>query len=106
MLRIGRQPPHTLLFADDLSDETSEWTGVSRTAEEIMKIREEVTRTVEEIGGKVDVQLKGCIFFTEFTLSDMRSIRRLLIKSPNVLAPKITTTKCLDDSGGEVRGGW
>lgn len=65
-----------------------------------MKIREEVTKTVEEIGGKVDVQLKGCIFFTEFSLSDMRFIRRLLNKSPNVLAPKITATKCVDDSGG------
>lgn len=100
MLRIGRQPPHALLFADDLSDDTSEWTGVSRTADEIMKIREEVTKTVEEIGGKVDVQLKGCIFFTEFSLSDMRFIRRLLNKSPNVLAPKITATKCVDDTGG------
>jgi hypothetical protein len=89
-----------LLFADDLSDETSEWTGVSRTAEEIMKIREEVTKTVEEIGGKVDVQLKGCIFFMEFTLSVMRFIRRQLNKSPNDLAPKITSSKCVDDSGG------
>lgn len=65
-----------------------------------MKIREEVTKTVEEIGGKVDVQLKGCIFLTEFTLSVMRFIRRQLNKSPSVLAPKITTPKCVDDSRG------
>lgn len=85
VLRIGRQPPHALLFANDLSDETSEWTGVPRTAEEIMKIREEITKTIEEIGGKT------CVLFEAYSTDPRTS---LLLRLPPLNVSMTPEVRC------------
>lgn len=53
VFRIGQQPSHADLFSGDLNDESSGWTGTSRTVEQIDALREAVSSTVEEVGGKV-----------------------------------------------------
>jgi len=53
VLRIGRQPPHDALFAGDLTDECPGWSGICRSNDDIEVIRQQVTKTVEEVGGKV-----------------------------------------------------
>jgi hypothetical protein len=53
VFRIGAQPPHNKLFAGELSDDADGWTGVSRTEAELDWLHQEITRTVEEVGGKV-----------------------------------------------------
>lgn len=53
MFRIGAQPPHTLLFLDELNDDADGWIGVERTAEQVATLQQEITATVEEVGGKV-----------------------------------------------------
>ncbi|KDR75898.1 hypothetical protein GALMADRAFT_140480 [Galerina marginata CBS 339.88] len=55
ILRIGHQPSHTELFAGDLNDDSPGWTGTPRTNEEIDEIRVQITKTVEEVGGKTSV---------------------------------------------------
>jgi hypothetical protein len=53
ILRLGQQPPHTKLFSDELADDCDGWSGVSRTHDEIDRLRTAIIETVEEIGGKV-----------------------------------------------------
>jgi hypothetical protein len=55
VLRVGQQPPRTELYLDDLIDETPNWTGIGRTAEEVNTLCSGLTKTVEEIGGKVSL---------------------------------------------------
>ena len=55
VLRIGRQPPHDKLFTGALTDECSGWSGIPRSTDDIECIRQQITKTVEEIGGKVRV---------------------------------------------------
>lgn len=59
IIRIGQQPPHTKLFADELADNCDGWSGVSRRHDEIDKLRTAIIETVEEIGGKVRIPLGG-----------------------------------------------
>lgn len=53
MLRLGQQPSHAELFAGDLSDESPRWSGKPRSIEEIDALRGNITKVVEEVGGKV-----------------------------------------------------
>ncbi|KAJ7218061.1 P-loop containing nucleoside triphosphate hydrolase protein [Mycena pura] len=55
VFRIGLQPPHAQLFAGELSDNTQGWSGVARTEQELEVIKEKITATVEEVGGKTSV---------------------------------------------------
>ncbi|KAJ6586932.1 GTP-binding protein 1 [Mycena vulgaris] len=55
VFRIGLQPPHAKLFAGELSDDAEGWTGVARTEQELDVIRQGITTTVEEVGGKTSV---------------------------------------------------
>jgi hypothetical protein len=63
VLRIGQQPPHDELFAGDLTDECSGWSGISRSKDDIESIRQKIAKAVEEVGGKVQ------FFLSVFTLS-------------------------------------
>jgi GTP-binding protein 1 len=53
VFRIGAQPSYIKLFAGEPLDDTDGWSGVPRTEEELDCLRQEITRTVEEVGGKV-----------------------------------------------------
>jgi hypothetical protein len=53
VLRIGQQPPQNELFSGDLTDESSGWSGISRSNDDIEFILQQMTKTVEEVGGKV-----------------------------------------------------
>uniref|UniRef100_A0A8H8CQ65 Tr-type G domain-containing protein n=1 Tax=Psilocybe cubensis TaxID=181762 RepID=A0A8H8CQ65_PSICU len=55
VLRIGQQPSHTALFSGELKDESAHWSGTPRTIEEIGSLRTQVTKAVEEVGGKASV---------------------------------------------------
>ncbi|TFK44701.1 P-loop containing nucleoside triphosphate hydrolase protein [Crucibulum laeve] len=55
VLRIGQQPPQDELFSGDLTDDTNGWSGVPRSVQEIDILRDEITKTVEEVGGKTSV---------------------------------------------------
>lgn len=56
VLRIGSQPPHAKVFTGELLDDPDGWTGIPRTEEELDTLCQEITRTVEEVGGKVWLQ--------------------------------------------------
>ncbi|KJA19920.1 hypothetical protein HYPSUDRAFT_43812 [Hypholoma sublateritium FD-334 SS-4] len=53
VFRIGQEPSHTELFAGELNDDTIEWSGTPRSVEEIDKLHEQISKVVEEVGGKV-----------------------------------------------------
>lgn len=54
VFRIGAQPSKAKLFAEELSDDVAEdWTGIERTEDTLDYLLQEITSTVEEIGGKV-----------------------------------------------------
>jgi hypothetical protein len=53
IFRIGSQPPHAELYAGAALEGSEGWTGVSRTEQEVEKLCQEITATVEEVGGKV-----------------------------------------------------
>ncbi|THV05041.1 GTP-binding protein 1 [Dendrothele bispora CBS 962.96] len=55
VLRIGTQPPHPKLFAGELIDDCEGWVGVGRTIEELDRLRQTVTNTVDEVGGKTSL---------------------------------------------------
>jgi hypothetical protein len=64
VLRIGQQPSHTELFAGDITDESPGWFATPRSITDIDTLREQITKTVEEVGGKVFLK-------TLFLLVDM-----------------------------------
>jgi hypothetical protein len=53
VLRIGQQPSQNELFSGDLTDESAGWSGISRSNDDIEFILQQITKTVEEVGGKV-----------------------------------------------------
>jgi hypothetical protein len=53
VIRLGAQPPRAKLFAGELEEDYENWIGTSRTKKELDVLREIVTQTVEEVGGKV-----------------------------------------------------
>jgi hypothetical protein len=52
VFRLGAQPPLSKLISGE-SIEGPGWTGTSRTQEEIDNLCQELTKTVEEVGGKI-----------------------------------------------------
>lgn len=76
MFRIGAQPPHAKLFAGELTDDDADgWGGIERTVEELDFLRDEITRTVEEVGGKVRIQITHTVSSMTNVLADIRSVR-------------------------------
>lgn len=53
VLRIGQQPSHTILYAGELTDASDGWTGLERTEQDLDIFKERITKTVEDVGGKV-----------------------------------------------------
>lgn len=53
VLRIGEQPQQNHLFAGDLSEESGDWSGIPRTENDLDYLKDVITKTVEEVGGKV-----------------------------------------------------
>ncbi|KAG6874469.1 hypothetical protein C0995_010379 [Termitomyces sp. Mi166 len=83
VLRIGLQPSHTHLFEGNLTDASDGWTGTSRTVEELDILKEQVTKVVEEVGGKT------CILF-ETRTGHPRASLLLRLPQPDVsLTPEV-----------------
>lgn len=53
ILRLGAHPSNASLFAADASTSADGWIGTPRTDQELARMCAEVTRLVEEVGGKV-----------------------------------------------------
>ncbi|CAA7263154.1 unnamed protein product [Cyclocybe aegerita] len=53
VLRIGQQPPRAELFSGELTESTAGWTGLERTVRDIETLRKRITKSVEEVGGKM-----------------------------------------------------
>lgn len=54
VLRVGAQPSKAKLFAGDLDNDVAEdWSGTERTEDMLNFLLQEITSTVEEVGGKV-----------------------------------------------------
>ena len=71
VVRVGKQPPRTELFSGDVTDEAPSWTGIARTAEQVTTLCSRLTKTVEEIGGKV-----GFSFWTPQSVQSMTDFHR------------------------------
>ncbi|KAF6761285.1 GTP-binding protein 1 [Ephemerocybe angulata] len=52
VIRIGEQPPQEPLYAGELTDETAGWKGTPRSLEDMQTLVQELTKTVEEVGGR------------------------------------------------------
>lgn len=52
VIRIGEQPPQEHLYGGDLTDDTPGWNGTARSLEDVETLVQEVTKTVEEVGGR------------------------------------------------------
>jgi len=57
VFRIGAQPARSKLFAGELTDDCEGWIGSERTTEELDQLRQVITSTVDEVGGKVEFVL-------------------------------------------------
>ncbi|KAG6837722.1 hypothetical protein H0H93_003524 [Arthromyces matolae] len=55
VLRIGLQPSHAHLFEGDLTDDSDGWRGTARTVEELDTLKQQVTKVVEEVGGRTSI---------------------------------------------------
>ncbi|KAE9411508.1 P-loop containing nucleoside triphosphate hydrolase protein [Gymnopus androsaceus JB14] len=56
VFRLGAQPSKAKLFAGDLKDDAvDDWTGIERTEDQLDFLLEEITSTVEEVGGKTSL---------------------------------------------------
>ena len=66
VLRIGQQPPQNELFSGDLTDDSSGWSGISRSNDDIEFIFQQITKTVEEVGGKVFIS-RSLLFLAQLT---------------------------------------
>ncbi|PPQ67322.1 hypothetical protein CVT25_005906 [Psilocybe cyanescens] len=55
VMRIGQQPSHAELFSGDSTEESTNWSGTPRTTEEIGILRTQITKAVDEVGGKVRI---------------------------------------------------
>ncbi|KAF9474221.1 GTP-binding protein 1 [Pholiota conissans] len=83
VLRIGQQPSHAELFAGDLTDESPGWSGTLRSIEDVDKLREQITKVVEEVGGKTSTLF-------EIRTGHARTSLLLRLPPPNVsLTPEV-----------------
>ncbi|KAF9012322.1 GTP-binding protein 1 [Cyathus striatus] len=83
VFRIGEQPPRNELFSGNLDDETAGWSGDIRSEQEINLIVNEITKAVEEVGGKVSTLFKTCA-------AHLRVSLLLRLPPPNVsLTPEV-----------------
>ncbi|KAG5342991.1 hypothetical protein C0989_005942 [Termitomyces sp. Mn162] len=83
VLRTGSQPSHTHLFEGNLTDVSDGWTGTPRTVEELDILKDQVTKVVEEVGGKT------CILF-EARTGHPRMSMLLRLPQPDVsLTPEV-----------------
>ncbi|KZT08320.1 P-loop containing nucleoside triphosphate hydrolase protein [Laetiporus sulphureus 93-53] len=55
LLRLGAHPPHGKLFLNGASATSDQWRGATRTVDELATLRKEVSKIVEEVGGKATV---------------------------------------------------
>lgn len=98
VLRIGEQPLHTHLFAGDLSEDSGDWSGIPRTEGELDLLRDAITKTVEEVGGKVRRPFCSKLRYLLTEVSDISSFRDADTTSPDILASEITPTQRVPDS--------
>ncbi|EAU91663.2 GTP-binding protein 1 [Coprinopsis cinerea okayama7 len=83
VIRIGQRPPRTELFADELDDSIPGWSGTPRTSEEVEKLIQGLTTTVEEVGGKA-------LSLFEIKTGHPRASILLRLPPPNVsLTPEV-----------------
>ncbi|KAG5715927.1 GTP-binding protein 1 [Termitomyces sp. T112] len=83
VLRTGSQPSHTHLFEGNLTDVSDGWMGTPRTVEELDILKDQVTKVVEEVGGKT------CILF-EARTGHPRMSMLLRLPQPDVsLTPEV-----------------
>ncbi|KAF8629670.1 hypothetical protein AX17_005609 [Amanita inopinata Kibby_2008] len=115
IFRAGHRPPHSQLFANELSDDCDGWTGIQRTDEDIERLRPALIKIVKEIGGKASVLHECRGIHSRFTLlvrlpplsvSDTPEVRCAVVG--NVDSGKSTTLGvltrgALDDGRGKAR---
>ncbi|KIK67426.1 hypothetical protein GYMLUDRAFT_37548 [Collybiopsis luxurians FD-317 M1] len=84
VFRIGAQPSKAKLFAGELDDDlVQDWSGVERTEDQVEFLIQEITSTVEEIGGKTSL-------LCEITGRHPRKSLLLRLPPPNVsLTPEV-----------------
>ncbi|KAI0063582.1 GTP-binding protein 1 [Artomyces pyxidatus] len=83
LLRLGAQPPRDILFSNDSIDDADGWIGVERTEDQVESLRANITRAVEDLGGKV------CIL-TQMSAQHPRASILLRLPPPDVsLTPEV-----------------
>lgn len=103
VFRIGSQPPRTKLYSGEAFDEEG-WTGISRTEQEVDALRQEITVTVEEVGGKVPTSryrigtLRLLIFLSKtsvlFETQENRHRATLLLRLPPLNVSLTPEVRC------------
>lgn len=53
IFRIGARPPNTAPLSGEALKDGEAWSGIARNGQEISLLQQEITATVEEVGGKV-----------------------------------------------------
>ncbi|KAK7472562.1 hypothetical protein VKT23_000677 [Stygiomarasmius scandens] len=83
VFRIGAQPARSKLFAGELTDDCEGWIGSERTTEELDQLRQVITSTVDEVGGKTSLLFESAGKHPRLTLL-------LRLPPPNVsLTPEV-----------------
>ncbi|KAI5123663.1 hypothetical protein M0805_001692 [Coniferiporia weirii] len=77
ILRFGALPPHTSLFSGNASTSADGWLGTPRTENELQQLCGEVSRLVEEVGGKVST-------LYPYTSGQLRTALLLRLPPPSV----------------------
>lgn len=100
VLRIGEQPSRAKLFAGEVSDDVDGWAGVPRTVRELDFLKDEIIRTVEEVGGKVGEASTSAINEPLMCISDLCSFRNTGGSPTDIFTSEVTSTKCFFDPRG------
>ncbi|KAF5393324.1 hypothetical protein D9757_000583 [Collybiopsis confluens] len=86
VVRLGVQPSKAKLFADELDDSVSDdWSGFDRTQDELDFLVQEITTTVEEIGGKTSLLCN---------ITGMHQRRSLLLRLPPLSVSLTPEVRC------------
>ncbi|TEB38306.1 GTP-binding protein 1 [Coprinellus micaceus] len=84
VIRIGERPPREELYSGELTDESAGWKGASRSIEDVQTLVQELTKTVEEVGGR------ALALFDVMKAGHPRTAVLLRLPPPNVsLTPEV-----------------
>ncbi|KZP34701.1 P-loop containing nucleoside triphosphate hydrolase protein [Athelia psychrophila] len=85
IFRIGARPPNTAPLSGESLKDGEAWSGIARNGQEISLLQQEITATVEEVGGKASIL---------FDIQDIHPRSALLLRLPPLNVSLTPEVRC------------